>query len=339
MCDNDTDSTSVQSSAHINEISRTLLIDFSDEASQLASCSKPDDSVDIPTIDTNCQQMVLSLAHDSLQPIKHETPWSWQSAANIVKSASTPPSATTTVPLSSLPYSVQSTPVVVVPDEICFNAEATTIIDDVQPSPFTSTADDPGSDEDGKHHHRIRELEEQLERLKIAKHSQSTRNDQLAVDERLLHLEESMRGLGGGSRPMEDPVDVRRHTHRVQENQDQTDRHRLKQLRAKQPSTAKSDRTLPSSAMTVLRPEVSSSPTTTMDPNMMESSLRNVLLQVLDEARGSNGYRHANGNLLDTMQAPLRFKDAVGRKFSFPWHLVKTWKVPNSQENAMRLSD
>lgn len=25
--------------------------------------------------------------------------------------------------------------------------------------------------------------------------------------------------------------------------------------------------------------------------------------------------------------APLKFKDAVGRKFSFPWHLVKTWKV------------
>jgi hypothetical protein len=27
----------------------------------------------------------------------------------------------------------------------------------------------------------------------------------------------------------------------------------------------------------------------------------------------------------DTPQAPIRFKDAVGRKFSFPWHLCKTW--------------
>lgn len=26
-------------------------------------------------------------------------------------------------------------------------------------------------------------------------------------------------------------------------------------------------------------------------------------------------------------KAPIKFKDAVGRKFSFPWHLCKTWKV------------
>jgi hypothetical protein len=29
----------------------------------------------------------------------------------------------------------------------------------------------------------------------------------------------------------------------------------------------------------------------------------------------------------DMTKAPIRFKDAVGRKFSFPWHLCKTWKV------------
>jgi hypothetical protein len=29
---------------------------------------------------------------------------------------------------------------------------------------------------------------------------------------------------------------------------------------------------------------------------------------------------------LDVEKAPVRFKDAVGRKFSFPWHLCKTWK-------------
>ena len=28
----------------------------------------------------------------------------------------------------------------------------------------------------------------------------------------------------------------------------------------------------------------------------------------------------------DTTKAPIRFKDAVGRKFSFPFHLCKTWK-------------
>jgi hypothetical protein len=28
----------------------------------------------------------------------------------------------------------------------------------------------------------------------------------------------------------------------------------------------------------------------------------------------------------DAPKAPIRFKDAVGRKFSFPWHLCKTWK-------------
>lgn len=29
----------------------------------------------------------------------------------------------------------------------------------------------------------------------------------------------------------------------------------------------------------------------------------------------------------DAPKAPIKFKDAVGRKFSFPWHLCKTWKV------------
>lgn len=29
----------------------------------------------------------------------------------------------------------------------------------------------------------------------------------------------------------------------------------------------------------------------------------------------------------DAPKPPIKFKDAVGRKFSFPWHLCKTWKV------------
>lgn len=28
----------------------------------------------------------------------------------------------------------------------------------------------------------------------------------------------------------------------------------------------------------------------------------------------------------DSLKPPIRFKDAVGRKFSFPWHICKTWK-------------
>ena len=29
----------------------------------------------------------------------------------------------------------------------------------------------------------------------------------------------------------------------------------------------------------------------------------------------------------DMLKPPIKFKDAVGRKFSFPWHLCKTWRV------------
>lgn len=29
----------------------------------------------------------------------------------------------------------------------------------------------------------------------------------------------------------------------------------------------------------------------------------------------------------DMLKPPIRFKDAVGRKFSFPWHICKDWKV------------
>nr|POE63362.1 hypothetical protein CFP56_04265 [Quercus suber] len=28
----------------------------------------------------------------------------------------------------------------------------------------------------------------------------------------------------------------------------------------------------------------------------------------------------------DSLKAPIRFKDALGRKFSFPWHICKSWK-------------
>jgi hypothetical protein len=34
----------------------------------------------------------------------------------------------------------------------------------------------------------------------------------------------------------------------------------------------------------------------------------------------------------EMLEPPIRFKDAVGRKFSFPWHLCKTWKVPKLRQ-------
>lgn len=33
----------------------------------------------------------------------------------------------------------------------------------------------------------------------------------------------------------------------------------------------------------------------------------------------------------DLRKAPIRFKDAVGRKFSFPWHISKSWKVSHGK--------
>lgn len=37
---------------------------------------------------------------------------------------------------------------------------------------------------------------------------------------------------------------------------------------------------------------------------------------------------------LDAPKAPIKFKDAVGRKFSFPWNLCKTWKVSNATRHS-----
>jgi hypothetical protein len=48
------------------------------------------------------------------------------------------------------------------------------------------------------------------------------------------------------------------------------------------------------------------------------------LLEILDKVCGGREpvYNHA-----PTVKPPIKFKDAVGRKFSFPWHLCKSWKV------------
>jgi hypothetical protein len=43
-------------------------------------------------------------------------------------------------------------------------------------------------------------------------------------------------------------------------------------------------------------------------------------LKELEEAAAKNK------PIPDMEKAPIKFKDAVGRKFSFPWHLCKTWK-------------
>lgn len=44
----------------------------------------------------------------------------------------------------------------------------------------------------------------------------------------------------------------------------------------------------------------------------------------------------------DLKKAPIKFKDAVGRKFSFPWHICKTWKVSRQMRSIVkkyRISD
>ncbi|KAH7406404.1 hypothetical protein DE146DRAFT_608191 [Phaeosphaeria sp. MPI-PUGE-AT-0046c] len=45
--------------------------------------------------------------------------------------------------------------------------------------------------------------------------------------------------------------------------------------------------------------------------------------QLLDQVCGERQTIYKSGNV---PQAPIKFKDAVGRKFSFPWELCKTWK-------------
>lgn len=39
----------------------------------------------------------------------------------------------------------------------------------------------------------------------------------------------------------------------------------------------------------------------------------------------------------DDAKAPIKFKDAVGRKFSFPWRICKTWKVGYHSLSSHRL--
>jgi hypothetical protein len=46
----------------------------------------------------------------------------------------------------------------------------------------------------------------------------------------------------------------------------------------------------------------------------------------LANIRAQDGNMHAPAPNPDMLKAPVKFTDAVGRKFSFPWHLCKTWK-------------
>jgi hypothetical protein len=48
------------------------------------------------------------------------------------------------------------------------------------------------------------------------------------------------------------------------------------------------------------------------------------LLEILDKVCGGREPVYNHG---PTVKPPIKFKDAVGRKFSFPWHLCKSWKV------------
>lgn len=50
------------------------------------------------------------------------------------------------------------------------------------------------------------------------------------------------------------------------------------------------------------------------------------VLQELERARIVAEYEAKKLKPSDKPKLPIRFKDAVGREFSFPWHLVETWK-------------
>lgn len=41
----------------------------------------------------------------------------------------------------------------------------------------------------------------------------------------------------------------------------------------------------------------------------------------------------------DAPKPPIKFKDAVGRKFSFPWHLCKSWKVCRYPNHRMNIAN
>jgi len=47
-----------------------------------------------------------------------------------------------------------------------------------------------------------------------------------------------------------------------------------------------------------------------------------------EEEAKAEAEKHKPGD--DAGKGPIRFKDAVGRKFCFPWAVCKTWKVPSS---------
>ena len=57
-----------------------------------------------------------------------------------------------------------------------------------------------------------------------------------------------------------------------------------------------------------------------------ERIAREAAILAAEEALEAETAAAKNKPLPDIDQAPIRFKDAVGRKFTFPWHLCKTWK-------------
>ena len=46
----------------------------------------------------------------------------------------------------------------------------------------------------------------------------------------------------------------------------------------------------------------------------------------------------SNAKEAENKQLPIKFRDAVGRKFSFPWHLCRTWKVRSACSPPQALS-
>jgi hypothetical protein len=62
-------------------------------------------------------------------------------------------------------------------------------------------------------------------------------------------------------------------------------------------------------------------------PELIQNSMINKLAEMDQARRAAEEEAKRLRPTDDMLKAPIRFKDAVGRKYSFPWHICKTWKV------------
>lgn len=60
---------------------------------------------------------------------------------------------------------------------------------------------------------------------------------------------------------------------------------------------------------------------------MKQTEANSIKVEGGEVSRGKGKAHEAEGAKIEAKQKPIRFKDAVGRKFSFPFHLCNTWAV------------